>query len=56
MFFGGLDENRVQFTIGRDITIPLAQSGPVNYAIYPHVEIDGVLSNEVETTFRFQKL
>jgi hypothetical protein len=56
MLFGGLDENRVQFTIGRDIQLPLAQSGPVNYAIYPHVEIDGELSSEVETTFHFQKL
>ena len=41
-YFGNLTENRVQFTIGRDITLEPAQDGdPLNYFIYPHIEVDG---------------
>ncbi len=40
-FFGGLDEHRVEFTVGRDIRIPGTSVGPVNYVIWPHVEVDG---------------
>ena len=39
--FGGLDPNRIGFTIGRDIRLPGSAAGPINYVIYPHVEIDG---------------
>ena len=38
-YFGNLSENRVQFTIGRDITLEPAQDGdPLNYFIYPQKE------------------
>ncbi len=55
-FFGGLDANRIQFSVGRDITLPDSQSGPVNYLIYPHVEVDGTVHGHVETQFSFTEL
>ncbi|MDP6381277.1 MAG: transglutaminase-like domain-containing protein, partial [Phycisphaerae bacterium] len=51
--FGGLDANRVAFTIGRDIRIPEAATDPYNYVIYPHVEVDGKTHINVETKFSF---
>ncbi|MEC9009986.1 MAG: transglutaminase domain-containing protein [Planctomycetota bacterium] len=41
-YYGNLTENRVQFTVGRDIVLEPAQDGaPLNYFIYPHIEVDG---------------
>ena len=41
-FFGAHDDNRVQFTIGRDIRLDPPQLGaPLNYFIYPYAELDG---------------
>ena len=41
-FFGKLNENRVQFTTGRDIVLEPKQEGPpLNYFVYPYVEVDG---------------
>lgn len=51
--FGGLDANRIGFTIGRDIRLPGAAAGPLNYVIYPHVEIDGQTYSEVRAEFEF---
>ncbi len=56
VFFGGLDANRVAFTIGRDIRIPQACAGPLNYVIYPHVEVDGQPYENVETSLRFREV
>lgn len=53
-FFGGLDSHRIEFTHGRDITLPGAVSEPVNYSIYPHVEVDGRVHYRVETEFSFR--
>ena len=40
--FGNLTENRVTFSVGRDLVLEPKQSGsPLNYFIYPHVEVDG---------------
>ncbi len=53
-FFGSLDENRVAFTIGRDITLEIeGLSDPLNYLIYPVVLVDGKKHNEVERYFSF---
>ena len=52
--FGGLDANRVEFTVGRDIGIPQAKTGPFNYVIYPHVEMDGRPYEKVETRLSFR--
>ena len=41
-FFGSLDENRVLFTVGRDIELrPLQRGDFLNYFIDPYVEADG---------------
>lgn len=54
-YFGGLDANRVAFTVGRDLHIPDASVGPLNYAIYPYVEVDGRSYDKVETRFSFKE-
>ncbi|MCZ6776218.1 MAG: transglutaminase domain-containing protein [Ignavibacteria bacterium] len=54
-FFGGLDANRVLFSIGRDINIdPEADIEPLNYFIYPYVLVDGMLHDDVERHVRWE--
>ena len=53
-FFGAHDDNRLQFTIGRDIRLdPPQQGDPLNYFIYPYAELDGK-PFAVDTKFSFQ--
>jgi transglutaminase-like putative cysteine protease len=53
-FFGAHDDNRVQFTVGRDIRLDPAQQGePLNYFIYPYAEVDGK-PLALESKFSFQ--
>jgi len=41
-FFGAHDVNRVQFSVGRDLQLNPRQHGePVNYLIFPYVELGG---------------
>ncbi|HCJ67767.1 MAG TPA: transglutaminase [Elusimicrobia bacterium] len=41
-YFGAIDENRIQFGTGRDLTLsPEQKAGSLNYFMYPYVEIDG---------------
>jgi len=41
-FFGAHDQDRVQFSIGRDITLNPPQAGaPRNYLVFPYVELAG---------------
>ncbi|GAA3993541.1 transglutaminase family protein [Hymenobacter antarcticus] len=41
-FFGAHDENRVEFTRGRDVELTPRQAGPpLNYFVYPYAEADG---------------
>jgi transglutaminase-like putative cysteine protease len=41
-YFGNLTPDRVQFTTGRDLTLSPRQKGPpLNFFIYPYVEVDG---------------
>ncbi len=56
-FFGGHDENRIQFSIGRDITLrPRPQGGPLNYFIYPYAEADGKAVGDIKREFHFKDL
>ncbi len=56
-FFGTLDASRVQFTVGRDLTLVPKQDGPpLNYFIYPYVEVDGKPYEKVEKKFAFREL
>lgn len=53
-FFGAHDENRVQFTVGRDLELsPRQAGGPLNYFVYPYVEVDGKPYTELSKSFRF---
>ena len=55
-FFGALDPNRVQFSIGRDLTLFPKQDGPsVNYFVYPYVEVDGKPYDKLEKRFAFHE-
>jgi transglutaminase-like putative cysteine protease len=41
-YFGNLTEDRVAFTTGRDLTLAPKQDGPpLNFFVYPHVEVGG---------------
>ncbi len=46
-YFGGVDENRIAFGIGRGIVLSPPQKGaPLNYFMYPYAEADGKPLNE----------
>jgi transglutaminase-like putative cysteine protease len=54
-FFGAHDVNRVQFTQGRDLKLSPPQDGPpLNYFIYPYVEIGGKEYPNVSIAFSFK--
>jgi len=45
----------VQFSVGRDITLSPKQNGdPLNYFVYPYVEVDGKEYPNVSTHFSFE--
>ena len=53
-FFGSRDADRVQFTIGRDLRLNPPQAGPpLNYLIYPYVEVAGKPFTTLEKNFGF---
>jgi transglutaminase-like putative cysteine protease len=53
-FFGAHDDNRVQFTMGRDLRLSPPQDGePLNYFVYPYVEVGGKAYPNVQTAFSF---
>lgn len=55
-FFGTLDANRVQFTVGRDLLLqPKQDGGPLNYFIYPYVEVDGKPLEGIEKKFSYRE-
>jgi transglutaminase-like putative cysteine protease len=58
-YFGHLDADRIAFTTGRDLTmIPPQHGAPLNFLIYPYVELDGrpAPSTEVITSFRYSEI
>lgn len=56
-FFGAHDESRIEFSQGRDLTLEPKQHGePLNYFIYPYVEIDGKSSSSLEKSFAYHDL
>lgn len=53
-FFGSHDVNRVEFSMGRDLRLNPAQQGkPLNYFVYPYVEVDGQEYPNVSLAFSF---
>jgi transglutaminase-like putative cysteine protease len=55
-YFGAIDASRVRFSTGRDLTLQPAQAGPpVNYFVYPYVELDGRPYEGAEKAFSFHE-
>jgi transglutaminase-like putative cysteine protease len=53
-FFGAHDVNRMQFSMGRDLRLNPPQDGaPLNYFVYPYVEVDGHEHPNVSLAFSF---
>ncbi len=53
-FFGSHDVNRMQFSMGRDLRLSPPQAGmPLNYFVYPYVEVDGKEFPNVALAFSF---
>jgi hypothetical protein len=53
-FFGSHDVNRMQFSMGRDLRLSPPQAGkPLNYFVYPYVEVDGQEFPNVALAFSF---
>ena len=56
-FFGAHDENRVEFTIGRDLSLnPKQAAEPLNFFIYPYAEVDGKPLGSIEKSFAYRDL
>jgi transglutaminase-like putative cysteine protease len=54
-FFGALDENRMQLSVGRDLVLDPPQQGePLNYFVYPYVEVDGKPFPKVAKSFSYR--
>ena len=56
-YFGKLTADRIAFSTGRDIElVPEAAAGPLNYFVYPHVEVDGEVwpKDKIELEFSFK--
>jgi transglutaminase-like putative cysteine protease len=56
-YFGNLTEDRVTFSMGRDISLVPKQDGePLNFFVYPHVEVDSqpYPADKVQRKFTFQ--
>ncbi len=57
LFFGGLDENRVEFTTGRDIELgPDPSPPPRNFFIYPVGMIDGETVEDISWSLAFTEV
>jgi hypothetical protein len=53
-FFGAHDANRMEFTTGRDLELSPKQDGkPLNYFVYPYVEVAEKEYPNVSTAFSF---
>jgi len=53
-FFGAHDPDRIQFSMGRDLKLNPPQSGePLNYFVYPYVEVGGKTYPNVSYEFSF---
>ena len=54
-FFGNLTENRVTFSMGRDLVLqPAPAAATANYLAYPYAEVDGKPHKSFRKEFRFE--
>jgi len=55
-FFGRLNEDRFQISMGRETHLNPRQNGPaLNWFLLPHVEVDGKPYDKTSTQFKFTK-
>lgn len=55
-YFGHNPANRFELTKGRDLVVdPAPASGPINFLVYPLVEVDGAIVKP-ETSFTFRRI
>jgi transglutaminase-like putative cysteine protease len=55
--FGNLDPDRFDITTGRDLTLsPAQKGGPVNFFIYPYVEVDGKVFTQTNIMLEYRDL
>ncbi len=55
-YYGNLNENRVEFTQGRDLDLENYNNGLVNFFVYPLMEEDGKTSNKYTKEFSFKEI
>lgn len=56
-FFGQIPSDRIEFTVGRDLTLEPPQKGePLNYFIYPYAEVNGKPAEEVPWKLHVRRL
>ena len=55
-FFGNLDADRVEFTMGRDLVLDPRPSQPLNFFIYPYAEADGKPVGTPAIALQFREL
>ena len=54
-FFGAHDDNRIEFSMGRDLKLNPAQQGDLlNYFVYPYVEVAGKKFENLSLAFSFE--
>ena len=54
-YFGTIGADRLELSVGRDIILePQANTEPLNYFLYPYVEVNGKKFDKVKTSFRFK--
>jgi len=55
--FGNLDADRFDVSSGRDLTLsPPQKDGPVNFLIYPYVEVDGKAFTDTKIKLEYKDL
>ena len=54
--FAGLDENRIEFTMGRDVVVPGTSVDTHSYFIYPYAEVDGASWDSVSKAFSYRDI
>ncbi len=56
-YFGSYPADRIQFSIGRDLELGEGHTtAPLNYFIYPHVEVAGERLEDVKTRFSYTEV
>ena len=56
-FFGNLPPDRITLSVGRDLVLsPPTTSPPINFLVYPHVEVEGQIHTSLQKDFEYRDL